>query len=90
MKLNYARKSCGRSACARSRGPLPLVEGVCWDVTAGNTSHNASNAMGVTAGKMGRNSSNHNQSDAILIKQRQTVSNETKTTERRWQNALKI
>ena len=28
-----------------------------WGVTAGNVSHNASNARGVTAGKMGRNSS---------------------------------
>ena len=28
-----------------------------WGVTAGKASHNASNARGVTAGKMGRNSS---------------------------------
>ena len=32
----------------------------CWGVTAGNASHNASNARGVTAGKMGRNSSEYN------------------------------
>ena len=31
----------------------------CWGVTAGNASHNASNARGVTAGKMGRNSSDY-------------------------------
>ena len=41
---------------ARSRGALPLV-GVCWGVTAGKSSHTASNARDVTAGKMGRNSS---------------------------------
>ena len=43
-----------------ARGALPLVGGasyLCWGVTAGNESHNASNDSGVTAGKMGRNSS---------------------------------
>ena len=35
----------------------PLVGGACWGVTAGKESHNASNARGVTAGKIGRNSS---------------------------------
>ena len=44
---------------ARSRGALPLV-GVCWGVTAGKSSHTASNARDVTAGKMGRNSSMYN------------------------------
>ena len=34
-----------------------LSRGVCLGVTAGNASHNASNARDVTAGKMGRNSS---------------------------------
>ena len=38
-----------------ARGALPLVGGVCWGVTAEPASHNASNARGVTAGKMGRN-----------------------------------
>ena len=33
---------------------------IMWGVIAGNTSHNASNARGVTAGKMGRNTSLHN------------------------------
>ena len=42
-----------------SRGALPLVGGVCWGVTAGKASHNASNARDVTAGKMGRNSSSN-------------------------------
>ena len=43
-----------------AHGALPLVGGVYWGVTAGNASHNASNARGVTAGKMGRNSSYYN------------------------------
>ena len=37
-------------------GVLPFVGGA-WGVTARKASHNASNARGVTAGKMGRNSS---------------------------------
>ena len=41
---------------ARERGALPLVE-AAWGVTARKSSHNASNARGVAAGKMGRNSS---------------------------------
>ena len=49
MKLNSACKTCGR-----------LVGGVCWGVIAGKACNNASNARGVTAGKMGRNSSNYN------------------------------
>ena len=45
------------AALARgSGGALPLV-GVCWGVTAGKSSHNASNVRDVTAGQMGRNSS---------------------------------
>ena len=32
----------------------------CWGITAGKESHNASNVRGVTAGKMGRNSSANN------------------------------
>ena len=40
-----------------ARGALPLVGGVCWGVTAGKASHTARNTRGVTAGKMGRNSS---------------------------------
>ena len=56
MKLNSACKSCGRPrvACVE---PCHWSEGVCWGVTAGKASHNASNARDVTAGKMGRNSS---------------------------------
>ena len=46
-----------------ARGTLPLVGGAskkCWGVTVGKASHNASNARGVTASKMGRNSSTIN------------------------------
>ena len=41
---------------AHARGALPLVRAV-WGVTARKASHKASNARGVAAGKMGRNSS---------------------------------
>ena len=41
---------------AHECGALPLV-GAAWGVTARKASHNASNARGVAAGKMGRNSS---------------------------------
>ena len=50
-----------------ARGALPLVGGVCWGVTAGKTSHNASNARDFTAGKMGRNSSNHNNDNLFYV-----------------------
>ena len=36
---------------AQARGALPLV-GAAWGVTARKANHNASNARGVTAGKM--------------------------------------
>ena len=49
-----------RPLASGARGALPLVGGVCWGVTAGKSSHNASNARDVTAGKMGRNSSSDN------------------------------
>ena len=49
-----------RPLASGARGALPLVGGVCWSVTAGNVSHNAINASGVTADKTGRNSSSHN------------------------------
>ena len=45
---------------------MPLVRGVCWGVTAGKASHNASNARGVTACKMGRNSSARNNDICLL------------------------
>ena len=41
---------------AHEIGALPLVRAP-WGVTARKDSHNASNARGVAAGKMGRNSS---------------------------------
>ena len=41
---------------AHVRGALPLVR-AAWGVTARKSSHNASNARGGAAGKMGRNSS---------------------------------
>ena len=46
-----------------ARGALPLVGGAsyqCSGVTEGKASHSASNARGVTACKMGRNSSGIN------------------------------
>ena len=55
-------------AAAREwRGALPLVGGVCWGVTAGKASHNASNARDVTAGKMGRNSCTNNKLHVEII-----------------------
>ena len=65
MKLS--RAALRPLLAAHERGALPLVEaawGVTarkanhnWGVTARKSSHNASNARGVAAGKMGRNSS---------------------------------
>ena len=55
LRVKVMWPASGRSSA--SRGALPLVGGVCWGVTAGKASHNASNARDVTAGKMGRNSS---------------------------------
>ena len=58
MKLSHAALRPLLAARA-----LPLV-GAAWGVTARKSSHNAaSNARGVTAGKMGRNSSNHKGSE---------------------------
>ena len=48
-----------RPLASGARGALPLVGGVCWGIDAGKASHNASNARGVTAGKMGRNASSY-------------------------------
>ena len=44
---------------AHDRGALPLVR-AAWRVTERKASDNASNARGVAAGKMGRNSSRSN------------------------------
>ena len=60
---------------ARERRAWSLAIGrrgvITWlGVTAGNESHNASNARGVTAGKMGRNSSNYNRG---MSKNRQSL-----------------
>ena len=60
MKLS--RAALRPLIAAHERGALPLV-GAAWGVTARKSSHNASNARGVTAGKMGRNSSEYNVSD---------------------------
>ena len=57
MKLS--RAALRPLLAAHERGALPLV-GAAWGVTARKASHNASNAMGVAAGKMGRNSINNN------------------------------
>ena len=48
---------------AHERGALPLV-GTALGVTARKANHNANNPRGVTAGKMGRNSSNYNDASA--------------------------
>ena len=55
--INFSFRMREIKLASGARGVLPLVGWVCWGVTAGNASHNASNARGVTAGKMGRNSS---------------------------------
>ena len=56
MKLS--RAALRPLLAAHERGALPLV-GAAWGVTV-RKSHNASNARGVAAGKMGRNSSEFN------------------------------
>ena len=56
MKLRV--QVLGPALASGACGALTVVGGVsCWCVTAGKSSHNASNVRGVTAGKMGRNSS---------------------------------
>ena len=65
MKLNCACKPCRRRGVSRERHTRILAIGrrgviIMWGVTAGKSSHNASNARRVTAGKMGRNSSIYN------------------------------
>ena len=57
MKLS--RAALRPLLAAQARGALPLVR-VVWGVTARKGSHNAINARGVAAGKMGRNSSKIN------------------------------
>ena len=54
MKLS--RAALRPLLATHERGALPLV-GAAWGVTARKSSHNASNARAVTAGKIGRNSS---------------------------------
>ena len=63
MKLNSACKSCRRRGVSRKRhrrivGRRGVI--IMSGVTTGKSSHNASNARGVTACKMGRNSSIYN------------------------------
>ena len=65
MKIHFACKSYRRRGVSRERYTRSLAVGrrgviIMWAVTAGKASHNASNARGVTAGKMGRNSSKFN------------------------------
>ena len=52
----HCEKGAPLTLAAHARGALPLVR-AAWGVTARKSSHNASNARGVAAGKMGRNSS---------------------------------
>ena len=54
--LKLSRAALRPLLAAHERGALPLV-GAAWGVTARKASHNASNARGVAAGKIGRNSS---------------------------------
>ena len=61
MKLS--RAALRPLLAAHERGALPLVGAAC-GVTA-RKSHNASNARGVAAGKMGRNSSVNNDSGIL-------------------------
>ena len=51
-----------RSVAIGRRGVI-----IMWGFTAGKASHNASNARGVTAGKMGRNSSYYNERNPELL-----------------------
>ena len=53
-----------RALASGSCGALPLVRGVCWGVTAEKASRNARD---VTAGKMGRNSSDDNPSTVSFM-----------------------
>ena len=57
LRVQAMRAALAHGTC----GALPLVgqrhNNVGVSLTAGKASHNASNARGVTAGKMGRNSS---------------------------------
>ena len=64
MKLS--RAALRPLLAVHERGALPLV-GAAWGVTARKSSHNASNARGVTAGKMGRNSSPFNPILALFV-----------------------
>ena len=59
MREIKLRAQVMRPLASGARGALPLVRGA-WGVTAGKASHNAGDARGVTAGKMGRNSSVNN------------------------------
>ena len=58
LRMQALRPASGHSRAARVE-PCHWSEG-CWGVTAGKSSNNASNARGVTAGDMGRNSSHKN------------------------------
>ena len=59
LHVKILRPASGRSPAARVE-PCHWSDGYVGGVTAGNESHNASTARNVTAGKMGRNSSNLN------------------------------
>ena len=65
--FNYevSRAALRPTLAAHERGALPWA-GAAWSVTARKASDTASNARGVAAGKMGRNSSEINQAIANL------------------------
>ena len=64
-EIKLRMQSCRRRGVSRERHTRSLAicrRGVIiiWGVTVGKANHNASNARGVTAGNMGRNSSIYN------------------------------
>ena len=74
LRLNFACKIADTAMADNLGQQTTHVERCHWSegrhnnvgVTAGNASHNTSNARGVTAGKMGRNSSIHIYGDTRL------------------------
>ena len=71
MKLNYVRKSCRRRLSRAAHAERCHWSERCNNnvgVTAERANHNGSNARGVTAGKVGRNSSIYKKTFMSLYK----------------------
>ena len=83
MQVLQAARRLSRVAHAK---PCHWSEGVLimWGVTAGNASHNASNAWGVTAGKMGCNCSGYNDGNFFI----RAIQNRFKNVKIPFQNLL--